>query len=188
MLAGAFALALVIQRFVVKPYKIPSLSMAPTLVEGQRVFADRTGLSRPVRRGQIMVFHPPAGADRRDARAQCGTDRPLTQACPEATPERSSQTFIKRVVGLPGDRIAVRGGHVVRNGRPASEPYAQLCADPECNLAEITVPKGSYYLLGDNRDDSDDSRYWGPVHAEWLIGRAVATYWPLDRLGDVDQP
>lgn len=186
VLGGALALAVVIQQFLVKPYKIPSLSMAPTLVEGQRVFVDRTGLGGDLQRGQIVVFHPPAGADVQDPVEQCGRERPLTQACPQSTARRSDQTFIKRVVGLPGDRIALEGGHVVRNGRPVPEPYAQSCAAAECRLAEVTVPPGTFYVLGDNRDGSDDSRYWGPVRDEWLIGRAFATYWPLDRLGGVD--
>lgn len=186
VLGGALLLAVLIQRFLVKPYKIPSLSMAPTLIEGQRVFVDRTGISGELARGQIVVFHPPAGADRRDPVQQCGRARPRTQACPASTADRSSQTFIKRVVGLPGDRIAVRGGHVLRNGKPVPEPYAQTCAEPVCNLSEITVPRGTFYVLGDNRDGSDDSRYWGPVRDEWLIGRAVATYWPPDRLGGLE--
>lgn len=186
VLGGAFLLAVLIQQFAVKPYKIPSLSMAPTLVEGQRVFVDRTGLSGALRRGQIVVFHPPSGADRADPVAQCGRPRPLSQACPENTGAPSDRTFVKRVVGLPGDRIALEGGHVVRNGRPVREPYAQACAEAECRLSEITVPPDSFYVLGDNRDGSDDSRYWGPVRNEWLIGRAVATYWPLDRVGGVD--
>ncbi len=187
VVVGALLLAVLIQQFLVKPYKIPSLSMAPTLVKGQRVLVNRIGnrFSDP-QRGQIIVFHPPLGADRKLAATQCGAPRPAGQLCAVATQGRSSQTFIKRVVGLPGDRIALKGGHVVRNGKPMSEPYAQSCALPECNGSVITVPPGSYYLLGDNRDASDDSRFWGPVRSEWLIGRAIATYWPLDRAGAVD--
>lgn len=187
VVVGALVLAVLIQQFLIKPYKIPSPSMAPTLVIGQRVLVNRVGtrVSDPAI-GQITVFHPPAGADVRDASAQCGRVRPATQLCAVATSATSKQAFIKRVVGLPGDRIALVGGHVVRNGKPLPEPYAQSCAGPECNLSEITVPAGSYYLLGDNRDDSDDSRYWGPVRGDDVIGRAIATYWPPNRIGGVD--
>ncbi len=188
VVVGALVLAVLIQQFLVKPYKIPSVSMAPTLVVGQRVLVNRVGnrLGEP-QRGQIIVFHPPQGADRALAATQCGAPRPAGQLCGAATQGRSDQTFIKRVVGLPGDRIALQGGHVVRNGQPVPEPYAQSCADASCNLTAVTVPPGSYYLLGDNRDDSDDSRFWGPVRRDWLIGRAVATYWPPDRAGGVDK-
>lgn len=184
--ATALVLVVLIQQFVIKPYKIPSLSMAPTLIEGQRVLVNRLGayVGTPGL-GHVVVFRPPAGADRADASLQCGQPKPITQACGVATPERSEQTFIKRVVGLPGDRIALEGGHVVRNGQKMPEPYAQSCALPQCNLSAITVPAGSYYLLGDNRDASGDSRFWGPVPERNLIGRAVMTYWPIDRIGGV---
>lgn len=187
VVVGALVLAVVIQQFVLKPFKIPSLSMAPTLVVGQRVLVNRLGTHfTDPQRGQIAVFYPPAGADVRDASAQCGRVRPATQLCGVATPGTSKQAFIKRVVGVPGDRIALVNGHVVRNGQRVPEPYAQSCAGPECNLSQVTVPAGSYYVLGDNRDDSDDSRYWGPVRAGDVIGQAFATYWPPDRIGGVD--
>jgi signal peptidase I len=98
--------------------------------------------------------------------------------------QRSNQTFVKRVVGLPGDTIAVHDGHVIRNGRATREPFTAACgASTECNLDPITVPKGEYFLMGDNRGESNDSRYWGPVPRDWIIGEAIVTYWPPGRIG-----
>lgn len=184
MVIGALLLALVVQWALIRPYKIPSKSMAPTLVVGQRVFVDRLGahLGDPSS-GQIIVFHPPPGAELPASQEQCGRPRPSFRSCTQAVPGKAKVTFIKRLVGMPGDRIALRGGHVIRNGRAIPEPYAQSCAEPICNLEEVTVPAGSYFMLGDNRDDSDDSRYWGAVPRANIIGRAVATYWPLKRAG-----
>lgn len=181
---GALLLALLIQWVLVKPYRIPSRSMLPTLVEGQRVFVDRLSnrFSDP-ELGQIIVFHPPAGATRTDGGELCAEPRPFSESCHRAVAGRDEVTYIKRVVGLAGDRIALRGGQVVRNGRPMSEPYAQRCAEPICNLAEFTVPAGTVFMLGDNRDDSSDSRFWGPLPRRNVIGHAFATYWPLDRAG-----
>lgn len=183
---AALLLALLVQWVLVKPYKIPSRSMLPTLIEGQRVFVDRLSnhFSDP-QRGQVVVFHPPAGVARPPGAEQCGTPRLSGTVCARATAGAARVTYIKRVMGVPGDRIEVAGGHVVRNGKPVSEPYAQACAAPICNLATFTVPAGSYFMMGDNRDDSSDSRFWGAVPRENVVGRAFATYWPLDRVGGV---
>jgi len=85
---------------------------------------------------------------------------------------------------MPGDRIAVRDGHVIRNGRRASEPFAVPCGGgAACDLDSIVVPAGHYFLMGDNRGNSVDSRYWGPVPRSQIIGHAVATFWPPGRVG-----
>ena len=183
---AALLLALLVQWVLVKPYKIPSRSMLPTLIEGQRVFVDRLSnrFSDP-QRGQVVVFHPPAGATRPVDAEPCGVARAAGTICARAVPGKAHITYIKRVMGLPGDRISVVGGHVVRNGKPIPEPYAQACAAPICNLAPFTVPANAYFMMGDNRDDSSDSRYWGAVPRENVVGRAFATYWPLDRIGGV---
>lgn len=181
---GALLLALLIQWALVKPYKIPSNSMAPTLVEGERVFVDRLGehLGDP-QRGQILVFRPAPGAERSPGDGQCAVPRRPGTACIRAIPGEAGATFIKRLLGLPGDRISLAGGHVIRNGRPVPEPYAQGCALEICDLQPFTVPPGTYYMLGDNRDDSNDSRYWGPVPRDHIIGRAVLRYWPPSHAG-----
>jgi signal peptidase I len=189
IVAIALGLALAIQAFVVKPYRIPSGSMEPTLAVGERVLVNRIGnrLSDPGV-NDILVFHPPHGADINE----CGIpgqgafyDGPQSRLpCSKPTATRSSQNFIKRVVGLPGDRIAIRDGHVVRNGVLQRESFAKPCGSgPECNLEQITIPRGEYFMMGDNRGQSDDSRYWGPVPRDWIIGGAFASYWPPKRIG-----
>ena len=117
IVATALAIALVVQWLLVKPYRIPSGSMEPTLDVGQRVLVNRLShrLGADPKVGDVITFHPPVGADETPPR--CGTQQADDQPCPAPTPERSKQTFIKRVVGVGGDRIAVRDGHVVRNGR-----------------------------------------------------------------------
>lgn len=190
LLAVAIALALTLQAYAVKPYKIPSGSMEPTLHVGDRVLVNRFAqrvLGGGVKVGDIVVFHPPAGADPRSP--VCGDPREGGGAptpCAHPTPQRSSQAFIKRVVAVGGDRLEIRDGHVIRNGRPAREPFAERCilGDPRCTFARpITVPRGDVFLMGDNRGNSDDSRFWGPIPESWIIGKAFATYWPVARLG-----
>ena len=97
----------------------------------------------------------------------------------------SSVTFVKRVVGLPGDRIYIRNGHVYRNGVREPDSFTEPCdGASECNFrTPITVPAGDYYMMGDNRPDSVDSRFWGPIPKAWIIGKAFFTYWPPDRIG-----
>ncbi|MGZ4271726.1 MAG: signal peptidase I [Solirubrobacteraceae bacterium] len=182
----ALAIAFVVQLLLVKPYRIPSGSMEPTLDIGQRVLVNRLShhLGADPGVGDIVTFHPPAGADEMPAR--CGAPQADGQACTRPTQGQSSQTFIKRVVGVGGDRIAVRGGHVVRNGRLQPDQFAAPCTGDGqgCDLPRpITVPKGYVFLMGDNRGLSDDSRFWGPVPDSWIIGQAFATYWPPGRIG-----
>ena len=192
IVAAALFFALTLQALAVKPYRIPSGSMEPTLKIGQRIIVDRFShrLGGDPTLGDVTVFYPPRGADPSD----CGkmgegpfySGGPETRhACSKPSAKHSDTTFVKRVVGLPGDRIAVLNGHVIRNGKPASEPFASSCSAAECNLNAMTVPKGMYFLMGDNRGNSDDSRFWGPVPRDWIIGKAVATYWPPKEIGGV---
>jgi signal peptidase I len=192
IVAVALGLAFVVQAFVVKPYKIPSGSMEPTLIEGQRVLVNRIAMdfSEP-HVGGIYVFHPPAVAEQ----MECGpTAHMVTSgaaACSVAVPEKASATFVKRIVAGPGDEIYIAGGHVFRKAAGMSrfvaekDSYIKACgASPECNFpTPIKIPRGHWFMMGDNRGDSDDSRYWGPVPTGWIIGQALATYWPPDRVG-----
>jgi signal peptidase I len=182
--AVAVGLAFLIQAFVVKPYRIPSGSMEPTLHINQRILAYRLSTHPGV--GDIVVFHPPAGAD--PAEPTCGNDSQGAghrQACDKPTAQQSSQTFIKRVVGVAGDRLRIVDGHVYRNGVREKDGYIAPCElGGQCNFPKtIVVPPGEYYMMGDNRGDSDDSRFWGPVPQKWIIGEAFFTYWPPDRIG-----
>jgi signal peptidase I len=183
IVALALGLALAIQAFLIKPYQIPSGSMEPTLDVGQRVLVNRFiyHFSSPDI-GDIVVFHPPAGADRGD---ECGKPRKPSEPCAVPTEQRSDQNFIKRIVAGPGDRIAIRNGHPVVNGELADEDFTKACqGGSACNLPKpIMVPAGHYFMMGDNRGSSDDSRFWGPVPQDWFIGKAFATYWPPDRIG-----
>jgi signal peptidase I len=182
--AIAVVLALLIQAFVVKPYRIPSGSMEPTLHIGQRVLADRLFATPGV--GDIVVFHPPNGADPQPA--VCGVASEGSngqQPCDVPTPQESSQTFIKRIVAGPGDRVSITDGHVYRNGVREKDPYIAPCTGTEgCTFPKsIVIPPGDYFMMGDNRGESDDSRFWGPVPKKWIIGAAFFTYWPPDRIG-----
>jgi signal peptidase I len=180
IVAVALGLALVIQAFLVKPFRIPSESMEPTLDIGQRVLVDR--LTKNVSnydRGDILVFNPPRGADD----AACGVRPSDLEPCPTPTRERSDTTFIKRVVAVGGDRLKVLGGRVYIDGKRQKEPFIRPCTGCEDLPQAITIPKGHYFMMGDNRGASEDSRVWGPIPKDWVIGQAFATYWPLGRIG-----
>jgi signal peptidase I len=189
VIAVAVGLVIAIQAWVVKPYTIPSASMEPTLMPGERILADRItlGWSSP-KLGDIMVFHPPANDDTcADPRQGRSTGQNAGRACDTVGKGESTQTFVKRVVGLPGDRLQIVNGHVTDNGRREPDRYAVPCRDnAACSFpATITVPPGDYYMMGDNRPDSQDSRFWGPVPRSWLIGFVFFRYWPLSRFGTV---
>ena len=172
ILAAAFALWYVIDGWVVKPYRIPSASMEPTLQEGDRVLVSRfTYRFHDPHRGDVIVFHPP------------GTG---------STPQRGATTeasvnFIKRVIGLPGETVQGIHGHVEvctapgRGCHVLNEPYV-MQPGTTGDFGPVTVPAGNYFVMGDNRDDSDDSRDWGTVPRGYIIGEAFAIYWPLNRL------
>jgi signal peptidase I len=180
--AVAVGLAFAVEAVAVKPYQIPSPSMEPTLTEGQHVLVDRLFFTPSV--GQIIVFHPPAGADAE----QCGRSHPPSSPCDWPDRSESDQTFIKRIVAGPGDVIRIRNGHVIRNGVPESDGYTRPCASGQtsCTFATpIRIPAGKWFVMGDNRGSSDDSRFWGPVPAGWIIGDAFLTYWPPDRVGSL---
>ena len=179
-------LALGVQSAVAKPYQIPSESMLPTLEVGQRVIVDRVSyrFSDPAI-GDVIVFKPPIGADRDNPGPNCGVDNTPDQACPLPLPEQAPDVFIKRIVAGPGDRLSVSHGHPVVNGVRAREDFILPCEDAqECDLSsEITIPDDHYFVMGDNRGASFDSRAWGPIPRDWIIGLARFTYWPIDRIG-----
>ena len=177
IVGGAFVLllgcAFLVQALVLKPYRTPSESMEPTLSVGDRFLVNKLG-SPSV--GDVVVFHPPVGAPTNE----CGAPHPERQMCPRAVPEELTDvSFVKRIVAGPGDRVALRGGRVVRNGELVPEDDVRPCdGGPACDFAvPVTVPAGQWFMLGDNRAASDDSRYWGPVPEDWIVGIKVLTYW-----------
>jgi signal peptidase I len=188
IVAIALGLAFAIQAWIVKPYKIPSGSMEPTLQINQRILVDRIGMHfTSPQIGDIMVFHPPTnyGACADPDQGENAAGQLQSQACDVAQKTPSSVTFVKRVVGLPGDQLKIVNGHVILNGKREHDSYIIPCnGDAACNFPQtIVIPKGDYYMMGDNRGDSEDSRFWGPVPKSWLIGYAFFTYWPLSRIG-----
>jgi signal peptidase I len=192
IIAVALGLALGIQAFIVKPYRIPSGSMEPTLDVGQRVLVNRIGMhfGEP-HVGEVAVFHPPEGAEQQE----CGPTPHVVStdgaACAVPLPKKSGENFIKRIVAGPGDEMYVKEGHVYRRAHGTStfvrekDSYIRQCgASTECEFpVHIKIPPGHWFMMGDNRGESDDSRFWGPVPTGWIIGGAFATYWPPDRIG-----
>ena len=150
-------------------YRAPSESMAPTLNVGARFTVLKFGAPGV---GDVVVVNAPAGAE---SGQMCGSGAPPAgQMCDSPTPEKAAVKLVKRVVAVGGDRISLRGGKVIRNGRRETTAGPRACDGDGCEFPrEITVPKGHLFLLGDNRGASDDSRFWGPVPEDWVIGR----YW-----------
>jgi signal peptidase I len=190
VVAIAISLALAVQAYAVKPFQIPSESMEPTLDVGQRVLVNRlsTRLGDEPDPGDVVVFHPPANATEPGLR-ECGAP-PVTrrdgQVCPQPGSEESDQAFIKRVVAGPGDTLAIKNGIPIVNGERFRGDWQIIPCGPVrgCDFpTPITVPDDQYFMMGDNRPDSRDSRYWGPVPKDWIIGKAILTYWPPSRVG-----
>ena len=194
IIAVALGLALGIQAVIVKPYRIPSGSMEPTLAVGQRVLVNRISMDfGEPHVGEIAVFHPPEGAEQQE----CG---PILHevalggaACDQTNPKQASVNFIKRIVAGPGDELEIKEGHAYRRAHGVGsfvrekDSYIRPCeqpTSPDCNFpTAIKIPAGHWFMMGDNRGESDDSRFWGPVPTGWIIGGAIATYWPPDRIG-----
>ncbi len=154
----AFILALVIRAYVVEARVIPSGSMLPTIHEGDRVLVNKVVYHmRTPERGEIIVFEAPV----------------------------SSEDFIKRVVGLPGDTVEIKKGKVYINGSPLVEDY--IAEAPEYEFGPITVPENSLFVMGDNRNASWDSHLWNKwLHLDKVKGEAFVRYWPPNRMGKID--
>jgi signal peptidase I len=139
------------------------------------------------------VFHPPEGAEQEECGPTAHVIKLGEAACASPVAKESSVNFIKRIVAGPGDEIYIKEGHVYRKtaGKGAfvreQDSYIRACGEsPECNFPKaIKIPPGHWFMMGDNRGESDDSRFWGPVPTGWIIGQAIATYWPPDRIGSL---
>ena len=187
IVALAIGLALVIQAFVVKPYQIPSESMEPTLDIGQRVLVNRVSTASARSRDRRRRRLPPAG--RAPSGEQCGR-RPRAAdgraACPRADARGVGHQLHQAGRRRPR-RHADDQGRASRSStaRRSRSDYIKPCAGVgSCNFPkQITIPPDHYFMMGDNRGASDDSRFWGPVPRDWIIGEAFFTYWPPDRIG-----
>lgn len=170
-LGWALALALVIRTFVIQTFEIPSGSMENTLEIGDRLIANKFlyGLRLPWSGERLLPIRQPKRGDIVIFRF----------------PEDRSQDFIKRLIGLPGDEIMVRNKQVYINGEPVSDPHERhtdarllpASASPRDEFGPVRVPPGSYFMMGDNRDESYDSRFWGFVKDTDILGMAVVKYW-----------
>jgi signal peptidase I len=143
--------------FLYQPVKVEGTSMMPSLDDQERIFVNKFVYRiEPIQRGDIVVFRYP-----RDP----------------------SKSFIKRVIGVAGDRIRIEGGRVFVNGTALAEDYVPESYEDERSYPEITVPVDSFFVLGDHRTMSNDSRDFGPVDQSYIYGKAVFGYWPVDKLG-----
>jgi signal peptidase I len=172
----AAILAVGLRQFVAEARFIPSGSMLPTLQIDDRLIVEKVSyLFGSPNRGDIVVFMPPDKANQ-----ICPTP---SSADPTKKPQK--EAFIKRVVGLPGEKVQVKEGRVYINDRPLREGYIE--EEPRYNWGPQNIPDNSYLVLGDNRNNSCDSHFWGVVPRSNIIGRAVVRFWPLNRLGGLDE-
>jgi signal peptidase I len=157
----AVVVAVLLRVFAFQVFYVPSTSMLPTLHPGDRIVVDKLSYHlHPIERGDIIVFQRPADE-------HCGGP---------PVPD-----LVKRVIGLPGERISSRGNTVLINGKPIAQPWLPKDTQLGPPIPPTVVPSNSYYVLGDNRSDSCDSRYWGPVPRSLIVGKVVAIVWPLSR-------
>src|SRR5215469_4258759 len=143
--------------FLYQPVKVEGTSMMPTLEDQERVFINKFVYRlEPIQRGDVIVFRYP-----RD----------------------TSKSYIKRVVGVPGDRVKIEGGIVYVNGQQIAEDYVPAMYEDVRSYSETVVPPHSYFVLGDHRNLSNDSRDFGPADVSYIYGKAVFGYWPFTKLG-----
>ena len=175
----AIGIAYLVQAFIVKPYRVPSGSMEPTIAIGERIIASRFTLrfSDPTR-NQTIVFHPNGvGGDVYE------------------TDTASDQTFVKRLIGMPGETIGAAAGRLfictgegpqegqeIASTPGCSYPDQSFVSSPQDDFGPTVIPADRYFMMGDNRADSDDSRNWGPITRDQMIGVAFMSYWPPSRI------
>lgn len=158
-LAVALSLALIIIVFLYQPVKVEGTSMQPLLSDQERIFINKFVYRfEPIERGDVVVFWYPL-------------DR--------------SKSFIKRVVGLPGETIELRRGKLFIDGKSIGEPYVPASFFDGGSYGPLTIPPASYFVMGDHRDSSNDSRMFGAVSREYIYGKAVFAYWPVDHFGSI---
>ncbi|QUS60240.1 signal peptidase I [Synechocystis sp. PCC 7339] len=164
LLFVALLLALLLRFFVAEPRYIPSDSMLPTLEQGDRLVVEKISYHfHPPQVGDIIVFHPP------ELLQVQGYD--------------GNQAFIKRVIAMPGQTVAVNNGIVYRDGQPLKEKY--ILEPPQYNLPAVQVPEGQVFVMGDNRNNSNDSHVWGFLPQQNIIGHALFRFFPASRWGSL---
>jgi signal peptidase I len=164
IIAIALALALFIRAFVAEPRYIPSDSMFPTLEVGDRLVVEKVSYYfRPPATGEIVVFDPPQQL--------------------QIQGYAKDQAFIKRVIGTPGQTVQVQDGKVYINGRPFNEDY--IAEPPAYQMEPVQVPEDQLFVMGDNRNNSNDSHVWGFLPKQNVIGHACYRFWPFSRIGRV---
>ncbi len=162
--AAAAVLSFGIRTFVAEARYIPSSSMEPTLLINDRLIIEKLSyLFTEPERGDVIVFNPTESLKQQDFH----------------------EAFIKRIIGLPGETVLVSEGKVYIDNQPLQEKYIE--EKPEYDYGPVTVPKGQYLVLGDNRNNSYDSHYWGFVPKENIVGRAYVRFWPPQRIGPIDE-
>ena len=179
---AALILTVLVKGFLIQAFYIPSRSMEPTLDVGDRVVVNRLAyrVGEP-RHGQVVVFLRPTGAQPPEPSGPLSLLRRAVAEGLGSTPP-GSEDLIKRVVGLPGEVVEGRDGHLFRNGRRVVEPYLPARSFTS-NFGPVRLKPGHYWVMGDNRADSADSRVFGEVPRSALVGRAVLTVWPAPHLG-----
>lgn len=150
----ALGIAVVLRTYVVQSFYIPSGSMEPTLMPGDRILVQKMGYH--LARFDMVVFHRP----------------------PDMRYEIKYKDLVKRIIGLPGDTISSANGEVYIDGKPLAEPFLPR-GTVTTGIRTQVIPKGYYFVMGDNRTDSLDSRYFGPISAKWIVGKVVLRFWPL---------
>ena len=164
ILVLALALAFFIRTFVAEPRYIPSESMLPTLEIGDRLIVEKLSYySHPPQRGDVIVFAPPPQLQEQGY--------------------LEDQAFIKRAIGLPGDTVTVANGRVSIDGRELTEAY--IAEPPNYGMSPMVVPPGQLFVMGDNRNNSNDSHVWGFLPQRNIVGHACFRFWPLERFGGV---
>ncbi len=152
IVAAAFVIAMLVQAFLVKPFTIHQVSMEPTLDEGDRILINRMSYHfRDPKNGDVIVFHSPV---------------------------TEGEDLVKRVIGVGGDRIVIADGKLYVNGILQNEPYL-LEQDWGMENVDLTVPEGQLFVMGDNRNNSGDSRFFGPISEDLVLGCAFCVYWPI---------
>jgi signal peptidase I len=160
VLVIALLVAVGMRTFVVQTFYIPSGSMEPTLNIGDRILVDKLSYDlHPVHRGDIIVFARP----------------------PHENLEPGVNDLVKRVIGLPGETISAQNGDIDINGKPLKEPWLPKGVTT-ANFSPVKIPKGYYFVMGDNRGFSEDSRFFGPISGNLIVGRVVMRIWPLSRI------